>query len=163
MELLPGDENKLFSRWSDYRSGHSESVEIIRIMKNLKFLALTALLCSLPVFHPANVRGDAAGRSLPPLRQQMSFVALENLEAEFFPANSVVTISGRIKNNSRTSVRGYLTFYLLSASGTVLKAFELPLKEHQPFGDGESVSFDTAVNVGSVSGAYQVSVDFTRD
>jgi len=132
-------------------------------MKNLKFLALPTLLWSLLVFHPALVHGDSAGQNLVPVGQKMSFVSLENLEAEFFPANRVVAIKGSIKNVSKTTMRGYLTLYLLSVGGTVLRTFDLPVNDHRPFGDGESVSFDTAVNVSNVSGAYQVSVDFTRD
>ncbi len=132
-------------------------------MKNLKFLALPTLLWSLLFLHPVLVGADSAGQNLVPARQNMSFVSLENLEAEFFPANRVVAIKGSIKNVSKTTMRGYLTLYLLSAGGTVLRAFDLPVNDHRPFGDGKSVSFDTAVNVSNVSGAYQVSVDFTRD
>ena len=132
-------------------------------MKYLKHLALPVLLWPLLGLHPAIARGAAVGRNLLPVQQQMSVVALESLEAEFFPANRVVTVKGSIKNNSKTPIRGYLTLYLLSASGSVLRAFDLPVNDHRPFGDGESVSFDTAVNVSNVSGAYQVSVEFTRD
>lgn len=93
----------------------------------------------------------------------MSFVSLENLDAEYFPANRVVAIKGSIKNISSTTLRGYITLYLRSSSGAVLGAYDLPVNEHRPFNDGETVSFDTAVNVSNTTGAYQVSVEFTKD
>lgn len=132
-------------------------------MKRLKLFALPTLFCSLCFLHPNVIRADSAGQNLVPLKQKMVFVSLENLEAEYYSANKIVAIKGSIKNVSNSSMRGYITLYLLSVSGTVLRAFDLPLNDHRPFGDGESVSFDTAVNVSNVSGAYQVSVEFTRD
>lgn len=93
----------------------------------------------------------------------MSFVSLESLDAEYFPANRVVAIKGSIKNISSTTLRGYITVYLRSSSGLVLGAYDLPVNDHRPFIDGESVAFDTAVNVSNTTGAYQVSVEFTKD
>ncbi len=97
------------------------------------------------------------------MKQNMSFVSLENLDAEYFPANRVVAIKGSIKNISKSTLRGYITLYLRSSSGTVVGAYDLPVNEHRPFIDGESVSFDTAVNVSNTTNAYQVSVEFTKD
>lgn len=97
------------------------------------------------------------------MKQNMSFVSLENLDAEYFPANRVVAIKGSIKNISNTTLRGYITLYLRSSSGMVLGAYDLPVNDHRPFNDGETVSFDTAVNVSNTTGAYQVSVEFTKD
>lgn len=132
-------------------------------MKRAKFLFVPAVLLCLVALHPAPVRGGEGGRNLLPMQQKMSFASLENLEAEYYPANRVVAIKGSIKNISKATMRGYLTLYLLSSSGAVLRAFDLPVNDHRPFQDGATVYFDTAVNVSNVSGAYQVSVEFTRD
>lgn len=132
-------------------------------MKSTKLLAIPTLLVSLFVLHPVPGSCDSAGRNLIPMKQNMSFVSLENLEAEYFPANRVVAIKGSIRNVSSSTLRGYITLYLRSSSGMVVGAYDLPVNEHRPFIDGETVSFDTAVNVSNTTGAYQVSVDFTRD
>lgn len=97
------------------------------------------------------------------MKQNMSFVSLENLDAEYFPTSKVVAIKGSIKNISSTTLRGYITLYLRSSTGSVLGAYDLPVNDHRPFNDGETVSFDTAVNVSNTTGAHQVSVEFTKD
>lgn len=132
-------------------------------MKSLKLLAIPTMLLSMFVLHPVPASCDSAGRNLIPMKQNMSLVSLENLDAEYFPANRVVAIKGSIKNISKSSLRGYITLYLRSSSGMVVGAYDLPVNEHRPFIDGETVSFDTAVNVSNTTGAYQVSVDFTKD
>jgi len=132
-------------------------------MKRTTILAVASLFVCLVAVYPVPVHGGAAGRNLIPQKQNLSFVSLENLEAEYFPANKIVAIKGKIKNVSSITLRGYVTFYLLSTSGSVLSVFDLPVNDHRPFRDGEAVSFDTAVNVNNISGAYQVSVEFTRD
>lgn len=132
-------------------------------MKSLKLFVLPALVLSLVALHPEPGRCDSEGRNLIPMKQNMSFVSLEKLEAEYFQANRVVSIKGSIKNISNSTLRGYITLYLRSSSGMVVGAYDLPVNEHRPFNDGESVTFDTSVNVSNTTGAYQVSVEFTKD
>jgi len=132
-------------------------------MKSTKLLVLPVLLLSWVVFPPSLASCAPAGRNLIPMKQKMAFVSLDKLEAEYFPANRVVAVKGSIKNISSSTLRGYITLYLLSSSGVVLAAYDLPVNDHRPFNDGESVAFDTAVNVSNTSGAHQVSVEFTRD
>ena len=136
---------------------------MIPAMKSAKILAFPTLLLTFIAFHPAPAKCDPAGRNLIPMKQNMSFVSLENLEAEYYPANKVVGIKGSIKNISNMTLRGYITLYLRSSSGMVVGSYDLPVNDHRPFNDGESVSFDTAVNVSNSAGAYQVSVEFTKD
>lgn len=132
-------------------------------MKTLKFLLLQALLSAQLVMVAAPVHSEQAGRNLIPMKQKMSFVSLEKLEAEYFPANKVVAIKGSIKNISSSTLRGYITLYLRSSNGMVVGAYDLPVNDHRPFGDGETITFDTAVNVSNTTGAHQVSVEFTLD
>jgi hypothetical protein len=132
-------------------------------MKSAKLLALPTLLLSLMTLHPVPASCDPAGRNLIPMKQNMSFVSLENLDAEYFPANKVVAVKGSIKNISNSILRGYITLYLRSSSGMIVGAYDLPVNDHRPFNDGETISFDTAVNVSNTTGAYQVSVEFTKD
>jgi hypothetical protein len=103
------------------------------------------------------------GRNLTPLKMEMPFADLESLEAEFHPANNIVSIKGMIKNSSNSMLRGFLSLHILSATGNVLHTFELPLKDHQPLARGESVRFETVLPINRIKGAAQVSVDFTRN
>lgn len=132
-------------------------------MKSPKLLVVTALVLSLGVLESVPASCESAGRNLIPMKQNMSLVSLENLEAEYFAANKVVVIKGSIKNISSSTLRGYLTLYLRSHNGMVVGVYDLPVNDHRPFMDGESVAFDTAVNVSNTTGAAQVSVDFTKD
>lgn len=132
-------------------------------MKSAKFLIFPTLFLPLVAFSPMSAKSEPAGRNLIPMKQKAAFVSLDKLEAEYIPAHKVVAIKGSIKNVSRSTLRGYITLYLLSTSGTVLSAYDLPVNDHRPFNDGDSVPFDTAVNVSNTSGAYQVSVEFTKD
>jgi len=131
-------------------------------MKSAKLLVLPALFF-LASLHSTTVCADSAGRNLIPMQQKMSLVSLDKLEAEYFPANKVVAIKGSIKNISSSALRGYITLYLRSTSGMVLGAYDLPVNDHRAFSDGETILFDTVVNVSNTAGAYQVSVEFTKD
>ncbi len=132
-------------------------------MKKTKTLAVPILLLSIWGWSPRAVLGGAPGRDLLPAAQRTTLVSLENLEAEYYSANKIVAIKGKIKNISSITMRGYITLYLLSASGSVLSSFDMPLNDNRPFRGGQSVDFDTAVNVGTIGGAYRVSVEFTRE
>ena len=131
-------------------------------MKRTKASLVALLLATIAGF-PGLLGAEPPGRNLFAVPQKMQLVSLEKLEAEFYSASRVVGIKGSIKNTSNSSLRGYLTLYLLSVGGDVLGAFELPVNDHRPFRNGESVPFDTAINVSHISGAYTVSVDFTRE
>jgi hypothetical protein len=119
---------------------------------------LLGLLLGSPEMTLAN-----QGKILTPIEMDMAFANLESLEAEFHQATGIVSVKGRLKNTSKSVVRGFLSLHLLSSSGSVLQTFELPLKDHQPIKMGESVKFETVLPVSQIKGATQVSVDFTRN
>jgi len=112
---------------------------------------------------PGSPNTGPPGVNLIPMKQKMAFVSLESLDAEFFPSSRLVNVKGSLKNISNSTLRGYITISLLSQTGVVLAAFDMQVNDHRPFSDGETVPFDTAVNVSSVSGAFRVGVEFTKD
>lgn len=132
-------------------------------MKSKKNILVAILLLPLLSLGAGTASAGPAGVNLTPMKQKMSFVSLESLESEFFPGSKMVSVKGSLKNISSSYLRGYLTIFLMSQSGTVLSAFDMPVNEHRPFADGETVAFDTAVNVSNVNGACRVSVEFTKD
>lgn len=132
-------------------------------MKSRKRIVVSLLLALMLASVVGVASAGPAGVNLTPMKQKMSLVSLESLEAEFFPASKMVSVKGSLKNISSSHLRGFLTIFLMSQSGVVLSAFDMPVNDHRPFMDGETVSFDTAVNVSTVSGASRVSVEFTKD
>jgi hypothetical protein len=100
----------------------------------------------------------------PPVpNNSMGVVTLDRLEAEFMQNRRIVHVKGRLTNISKVYIRGHLTVHLLSSSGVSLFSTDIPLNNHNPFGNGESVTFDTAINVSAIRGAAKVSLDFTQD
>ncbi|MBU0480509.1 MAG: hypothetical protein KKG47_05355 [Proteobacteria bacterium] len=119
------------------------------------------LLTALTLFSVSD--NSAIGKTLTSTDQEYAYVTLDSMEAEYHPANKVVIVKGSIKNISRIVLRGHLVLHILSISGAVLHSTEMPIKGHQPIMNGESVSFDTVLNVSNVSGAAKISADFTWD
>jgi len=100
----------------------------------------------------------------PPVpNSSMGVLTLDSLEAEFMQNRRIVHVKGKLTNVSGVYIRGYLTLHLLSSTGVSLFSTDIPLNNHNPLGSGESVSFDTAINVAAVNGAVKVSLDFTQD
>ncbi len=101
---------------------------------------------------------------VPPVpNDSMGGVTLDAFDAEFLQNKSLVHVKGRVTNISNSFIRGHLTLHILSGSGTSIFASDLPLNNHQPFSNGESVTFDTTLNVATIKNASKVSLDFTRD
>lgn|GEM_PF-7013049 len=101
---------------------------------------------------------------VPPVpNKSMGGMTLDAFEAEFLQDKSLVHVKGRVTNISNSYTRGYLTLNILSAAGTNLFSSDMPLNNHQTISNGESVSFDTTINVSAIKGASKVSLDFTRD
>ena len=132
-------------------------------MKSKNLLGGSFLSLALCAFVPATVTAGSAGVSLTPMQEKMAFVSLDSLDAEFYSASKVVSIKGSIKNISNSTLRGFVTIYLIAQNGVVLSASDMPVNDHHPFMDGESVAFETVVNVSNSSGASRVSVEFTKD
>lgn len=100
----------------------------------------------------------------PPVpNSSMGVVTLDRLEAEFIQNRRIVHVKGQITNISKAYIRGYLTVHLLSSTGVSLFSTDIPLNNHNPFGNGESITFDTAINISAIKGAAKVSLDFTQD
>ena len=106
---------------------------------------------------------SAKSQTLSQAKQDYSYVILDSMEAEYHPANKVVIVKGSIKNISNITLRGYISLHILSVNGAVLYSTEMAVKDHQPIRTGETVSFDTVLNVAKVAGAKQISADFTWD
>ena len=91
------------------------------------------------------------------------FVVVEDLGAEMHTGSSTVTITGRIKNTSRSIIRGYATFYLLSLEGEEIYSFQEDVNGGKPFADGTTVDFEATSTVADLTKIGSISVDFTQE
>ncbi|MDF1577905.1 MAG: hypothetical protein RQ753_07125 [Desulfurivibrionaceae bacterium] len=132
--------------------------------KGFSAIGLSSLLLAAGLFLGGYQESLAdQGRNLTQMKMKTSLADLQVLEAEFYPANNIVSVKGMLKNTSNSVLRGFLSLHILSATGHVLQTFELPLKDNQPLNRGESVSFETVLPVAAIKGAAHISVDFTKN
>ena len=130
--------------------------------KRLPNITLLFILFILTALIAGNYE-SATSTTLTQAKQEYTFVVLDSMEAEYHPANKVVIVKGSIKNISNIVLRGHISLHILSAAGAILYTTEMAVKGNQPIQNGETVSFDTVLNVSNVSGAKQISADFTWD
>lgn len=126
------------------------------ISLNIMFLFLSCLAL-LPL--PAN-GGQSSSLSHQDLEPR--FIEVQDLEANFHTASSTVTISGKIKNVSNSTIRGYATVYLLSAEGQELYSYQEEVNGGDGFSHGSTVEFSATSRVGDISKVSSISIDFTR-
>jgi hypothetical protein len=131
--------------------------------KRLPNIILPCFLVALSAFFFSGDKSPVTGTTLTQAEQEYSFVTLDSMEAQYHPANKVVIVKGSIKNTSKIVLRGYISLHILSSTGTTLHTTEMAVKRHQPIMSGETVSFDTVLNVSKIAGAAQISADFTWD
>ncbi|MFO7760161.1 MAG: hypothetical protein ACQES8_09175 [Thermodesulfobacteriota bacterium] len=85
-----------------------------------------------------------------------------DLRADFHSDNTIIVVSGKIKNVSHEPMRGYVNIYLLNSSGHTITAYAEPVNSTRSFGHGEIVDFETVINVADIKGINNISVEFVR-
>ncbi len=90
------------------------------------------------------------------------FIEVQELEADYHTASSTITVSGKIKNVSNSTIRGYATVYLLSAEGQELYSYQEEVNGGDSFSHGSTVEFSATARVGDISKVSSLSIDFTK-
>lgn len=85
---------------------------------------------------------------------------IHDLQAIVEGNDDVMLISGKIKNLSFTTVKGYVIVYLQDKDEAVIFATEADVNERQPFPHGKSGFFETAINIGDTPAVENVSIEF---
>ncbi|MCK9173099.1 MAG: hypothetical protein AB7T15_01090 [Desulfuromonas sp.] len=127
-------------------SSHQHPGSSVRIKMLLPALLLT-LLPLLPV--------QAAPHLLSPARYEVI-----DLTAQAHEQGNVLEVSGRIRNHSQRTLRGYAIIYLLDGHQRVVHAVEAQVNDNLPFKHGQAGHFGVTVSVGTNNHLRTVSVEF---
>lgn len=93
------------------------------------------------------------------LDQQM--ILVEDLSAEFHSESGTLVVTAKIKNNSQSMLRGYVTVYLLSAEGKKVHAFQEEVNEGEAFPHGAMIDLKATSRMSDIEKVASISVDFT--
>lgn len=85
---------------------------------------------------------------------------LEDLIAEMQKDGDNVLVSGKIRNLSHNSVRGYVIIYLKNDKDKVVRSVETDVNDNMYFHHGKTGNFETTVNIGNVPDIQNVIVEF---
>ncbi len=85
-----------------------------------------------------------------------------DLRADYHADNTLVVVSGKIRNLNHEILRGHVNIYLLDHSGSVITAYENPVNQTRSFAHGQIASFEAVINVADIRGINNVSVEFVR-
>lgn len=127
-------------------------------LTHFRLQLLSFLFCLLLPF------SASAGQSNTLQQQDVKprFIEVQELEADYHTASKTITISGKIKNISRSWISGYATIYLLSAEGQELYSYQEEINGGESFAHGTTIEFSATSHVGDISKVSSISIDFTR-
>jgi len=98
----------------------------------------------------------------PPLTFSSSKFELEDLTAEFYNEGKIVLVTGKIRNRSFAKARGHVIIYFRDKNDDVIFAMEEEVNKSNAFPHGKAGEFEVAVNVESVGGIENISVEFVE-
>lgn len=84
---------------------------------------------------------------------------VEEVAANLFNDNTLLVVSGKIKNMSGLPIRGYVVVYLKNNDDEVVHAFEGDVNGNAPFNHGAKGAFELSANIEGLK-ANNVSVEF---
>jgi len=127
-------------------------------IKHFRFQLLSLLFCALLPLAANAAQSD----TLQPQDIKPRFIEVQELDADYHTESKTITISGKIKNVSRSRISGYATIYLLSAEGQELYSYQEEINGGEGFAHGTTVDFSATSLVGDISKVSSISIDFTQ-
>ncbi|MGB5157983.1 hypothetical protein [Desulfobacterium sp. N47] len=85
---------------------------------------------------------------------------VEDLIAELQNGGNIVLVSGKIRNLSHHSVRGYVIIYLKNDKDKVVRSIEADVNDKAYINHGKTGGFETSVNIGNIPDIQNVVVEF---
>lgn len=128
-----------------------------RIISLLVFTVFSYCICFPVLAYTQN------SSQLSSIDLQQKLITVEDLGADFHTASKTIVVSAKIKNVSRSFLRGYATIYLLSHEGEELFSYQEPVNNGDIFKHGTTVNFEASTYVPDVSKVGSISVAFTRN
>ena len=130
----------------------------------MKAYLYTSLLLGIFVFFvPAKTTLGAGADIAAPAEQQSLLTVLEELTAQVHKNGRYVEVKGAIKNISLSTLRGFVTVYLLDGNGGVIAAKDESIGNGMEFGQGIVAKFEVTLRVPQGKKIESVSVDFTKE
>jgi hypothetical protein len=96
-----------------------------------------------------------------PTQLDQRMVLVEDLSAEFHSESGTIVVTAKIKNNSQSMIRGYVTVYLLSAEGKKVHAYQEEVNGGEVFAHGATVDLKATSRISDITKIASISVDFT--
>ncbi len=87
---------------------------------------------------------------------------VQDLSAQLFSDNSILYVSGKIKNSSFQPIQGYVLIRFQDLNNTELGYVETVLNQNNPIQHNALGDFDISVNIGKNSRISNVSVEFVE-
>jgi hypothetical protein len=128
----------------------------MRTLSSLHPFFLAGLILLTATSAPAGQTGNII-----PTQLDQRMVLVEDLSAEFHSESGTIVVTAKIKNNSRSMLRGYVTVYLLSAEGKKVHAYQEEVNEGEAFPHGATVDLKATSRMSDIKTVASISVDFT--
>lgn len=84
----------------------------------------------------------------------------EDLTTNFYNDNTLIVVSGKLRNHAFQAVRGSVVVYLKNRNDQVLVAFDNPVNNGAPINSGMVGGFEVSANISSYPQVSNVSVEF---
>lgn len=127
----------------------------------LKTVIFALAILTIAVANPSLTIAKSSNR-LPSVDVDERFIEVDDLGAEYHSSSSTIVVTAKIKNVSRSILRGYTTIYLLSPSGEEVYSFEVEVNEGDGFTHGTTILFEASTHVPDIDKVGSISVGFTR-
>jgi len=98
-----------------------------------------------------------------PAEEQSQLTVLEELSAQLHKNGRFVEIEGAIKNISKSTLKGYVTVYLLGINGEVINAKDKVVGQGLEFSHGMVTKFKLTMKVAKKKRIDTISVDFIQE
>lgn len=87
---------------------------------------------------------------------------IEDLVADMQEDGNNVLVTGRIRNLSHYSVKGYVIVYFKNGRDEVVHSVETDVNDKRPFSHGNTGSFETSANIGNTPDIQNVIIEFIK-
>ena len=129
------------------------------IMKTFQYMSLFMVLTVFFLFTITTKSIATSG----PAEEQSQLTVLEELSAQLHKNGRFVEIEGAIKNISKSTLKGYVTVYLLGINGEVINAKDKVVGQGLEFSHGMVTKFKLTMKVAKKKRIDTISVDFIQE
>lgn len=123
----------------------------------LIFVSILSVLCFLHAAWAGNKRFPSNFKPVTPVQFEV-----QDLSANVFSDNTMLLVSGKIKNHSFHPIQGYILVRFQDANNMELGYVETPLNKNRPIQHNALGTFEISVNIKDTAWITNVSVEFVN-